>query len=583
MSQSNINEKTQYSRKIWNLRQQGKLTEAIKVCGDAVHEFADSNFFYKIHGDLFFENGQLDEALDSYLKYLDKIKKEPEYFTNFTKFFQRLNYRKSIDERVFNHLAKIVVCEGYPYVLRNGMVRLLMDTFGVPEELEQAISRAMGKIQFEIVKADYEDICRKGKCREIIYLVRISEKTCIREEDSFNRYILKRLEGNKLYEQAVRWTKKILNYSSDAVIIRTLFRLCRESSDYSVAEEYLEKNDIVDWEEFNIQYELVMYFDSIGDEVSRNRALEYIEKSSVNSLPILRTLFKFYVKFNKLDKAKAVQEKIANFKKSRTTQKAKKETENIVWDRLRTLVTEQEHNRQLLAMSELIKGFSHELGQPITNIRYAVQLFYMKNKKTNQKISAEEQELFDGILRQTERVGKLLDRFSPIVSSKSIKEFFNVYEAICSIFDELSSRLHNEGIRYSVGGDKNCRIYGEKLQFGQVFYNLIINSIYAIRHRRTEGKIEVRIESRENILKIEFSDNGIGIPPELSRKIFNPFFSTKDKEVEEGGEGLGLFIVWNILKIFSGKIYVDEKYGQGAKFVIEINEKENKNVSHFSC
>lgn len=48
--------------------------------------------------------------------------------------------------------------------------------------------------------------------------------------------------------------------------------------------------------------------------------------------------------------------------------------------------------------------------------------------------------------------------------------------------------------------------------------------------------------------------------------------------MEEGGEGLGLFIVWNILKIFSGKIYVDEQYPYGAGFIIEIGIKEKRNV-----
>ena len=111
-------------------------------------------------------------------------------------------------------------------------------------------------------------------------------------------------------------------------------------------------------------------------------------------MPISRTLFKLYVKYNMLDKAK-------------------EETEAVVWDRLRTLVSEQEHTRQLLAMSELIKGFSHELGQPITNIRYAIQLYYRKNRKLEINISNEEKELLDSILRQTERVGKLLNRSSP--------------------------------------------------------------------------------------------------------------------------------------------------------------------------
>lgn len=202
----------------------------------------------------------------------------------------------------------------------------------------------------------------------------------------------------------------------------------------------------------------------------------------------------------------------------------------------------------------------------------------MKNRKRNIEIIPEEKQLLDSILTQTERVGKLLNRFSPIISSKSEKKYFNVYQAVNNIFDELSVRLNNEKIEYFLRGNHNTEIYGEELQFGQVFYNLIINSIYAIKRTDRPGKIEVSIEESNNTLKISFSDNGTGISPELQRKIFEPFFSTKNKETEEGGEGLGLFIVWNILKIFSGKISVDATHQNGAKFIIIINLEENRHV-----
>lgn len=575
----------EYAKKVSELRYYGQIDKAISVCNEAAEKFENSNFFCKIKGDILFAQGNYDEALETYMLFLSKIKDEPEYFTNFSKFFYRLTSKEKVEHNALERLAGIVVDEEYTYILRKGVLKLILDAYIVSPELEQAIERAKSPlVQIDTIKTDYSTMKAKGKCDEIVYLCMATEKECVKEQCNIDFYFLKRLEMNQLYEQAITLTNKILTYSKDWVVVRTLFRLCRERNDYSDAKSYLERRNIEDVEEFNIQYELVLYFDAIGDEIKRNKSLDHIEKLSGDKIPICRTLFKFYVKFNMLDKAQDIQQRIMNFQGKNRNQhmrkvvwEAQREAQDIVWERLRTLVGEQEHNRQMLAISELIKGFSHELGQPITNIRYAIQLFYMRKEKENKTIEREERQLLDGVLGQTERVGKLLNRFSPIISSKSESTYFNVYNAISSVFDEMSSRLTNEGIDYKISGAENIEIYGDELQFSQVFYNLIINSIYAIHKKNCGGKIDVQICGGE-VLKIYFTDNGIGIPREMHRKIFNPFFSTKKKEVEEGGEGLGLFIVWNILKIFSGRIYVDEDYVEGARFVMEIRMEENRNV-----
>ncbi len=187
----------------------------------------------------------------------------------------------------------------------------------------------------------------------------------------------------------------------------------------------------------------------------------------------------------------------------------------------------------------------------------------MKQEKKKALISLEEKELLDGIISQTSRVGKLLNRFAPIVSSKNQKQYFKVYD---------------EEIEYSVAGNKDVCLYGETVQFSQVFYNLIINAIYAIKKKEDKGKINVVIQREGEDLFIYFSDNGIGIPKQIQRKIFDPFYSTKRGKSEEGGEGLGLYIVWNILKMFNGTISVDPNYTDGARFVIELRMEEERNV-----
>ncbi len=82
----------------------------------------------------------------------------------------------------------------------------------------------------------------------------------------------------------------------------------------------------------------------------------------------------------------------------------------------------------------------------------------------------------------------------------------------------------------------------------------------------------------DRLLTVHFRDNGRGVPAEDVSKIFNPFYSTKDKEKSDGGEGLGLYIVWNILKMFGGKIKVNTDYQSGADFLIQIPEGDKSCV-----
>lgn len=311
-----------------------------------------------------------------------------------------------------------------------------------------------------------------------------------------------------------------------------------------------------------------------------------MRNSAESSIPIARTLYNFYLSFDRFEDAQILSEHIQKLIDRKRTEKKRNqlqdrseeqlESEQIVWQRVKELVSEKEHNRQMLALRDLLKGFSHELGQPITNIRYKIQLQQLRIKRGLGTMD-EIQDLFVTILVQTERIGYMLDRFRPIVSSKSVQERFCINDCVKQVFADLSDRLSQNSITYSFQENSQVSLFGDRIQFSQVFYNLILNSMQAIS---SNGEIAVRISATPNTIRILFSDNGPGIPEENSKKIFEPFFSTKDPTSGNGGEGLGLFVVWNILKMYKGTIQVNHKFKDGAQFIIKIPvEEENHEPS----
>jgi len=107
-------------------------------------------------------------------------------------------------------------------------------------------------------------------------------------------------------------------------------------------------------------------------------------------------------------------------------------------------------------------------------------------------------------------------------------------------------------------------IGGNQSQLQQVFLNLISNAIDAIGK---DGKIEITTQKTGTDIQVKVSDNGPGIPDDEINKIFDPFFTTKAKGK---GTGLGLWVIYDIIKKIGGTIDVRNKKGRGATFNVKI-------------
>ena len=101
-------------------------------------------------------------------------------------------------------------------------------------------------------------------------------------------------------------------------------------------------------------------------------------------------------------------------------------------------------------------------------------------------------------------------------------------------------------------------------QLQQVYINLILNAIQAMPEG---GRLTIRTGTDGNWFKTEVQDTGYGISPENMRKLFKPFFTTKDKGK---GVGLGLFVCSEIIRRHQGRIEVQSKKGKGTTFTVYL-------------
>ena len=391
-----------------------------------------------------------------------------------------------------------------------------------------------------------------------IHIVSIAEKE--------GYYII----GILMLDEKLEFTR----YRNDNIIVATLFRLCRKINDYSLVNKLiLIYPDIINKKNFNLQYELVYYYDVINDAKRLKQTLDVVKELSKNKLPIAKTLYNFYLKFDMMDEANEIKKHIDNFSLEGEKIKWNQETIDALQEIVDELIRQRGNTIHLLAMNNLLRGFSHELGQPVTAIRYSIQVYQMMHKQKNEE-NKEIFSLLEKIIAQTDRINRLLARFNPIVSSKSNKTSFRIIERIRAFVTDMELRLVNAHghIAVIISGDENLGLYGDPVQFDQIIGNLIVNSLDAMINI-ANGIIKINVRKHKNNVFITFEDNGVGIKEGDQNRIFEPFFSSKIS-IEGSGSGLGLFLVQNILRFYNGSIYLDKKCNKGAKFIIMIPDKQ---------
>ncbi len=152
--------------------------------------------------------------------------------------------------------------------------------------------------------------------------------------------------------------------------------------------------------------------------------------------------------------------------------------------------------------------------------------------------------------------------------SKPEKKLVGINGIIEKTFDLMSYQFQVNNIKIIKDLDPDLpKTMGDFHQLQQVFLNIVNNAFQAMMEESKGGSITVRTKRIEDMIFIEFTDTGPGIPKKNLNKIFVPFFTTK--EIGKG-TGLGLSIAYGIIKEHGGNIYALSELNKGTTFVIEL-------------
>jgi signal transduction histidine kinase len=235
-------------------------------------------------------------------------------------------------------------------------------------------------------------------------------------------------------------------------------------------------------------------------------------------------------------------------------------------DRSRELYQQLLQAEKMAALGQTVSGVAHELNNPLATIlSWAERLSEMPLNDTGRRGVGV-------IMSEAERAARIVRNL--LTSSRRDRPSTRSMVDLNQVIREtLALRDYDEGARevsvVTALAAGLPQIFADAHQIQQVLLNLTTNAEQAMLGAHGRGSMVVRTwhDAERNVVAMEVTDDGPGIPAEIKTRIFEPFYTTK--EVGQG-TGLGLTVAYNIVREHGGRIHVKSQVGRGATFVVEI-------------
>ncbi len=227
------------------------------------------------------------------------------------------------------------------------------------------------------------------------------------------------------------------------------------------------------------------------------------------------------------------------------------------------------HEDKMIALGKLVASAVHEINNPLSGIHALARL--MRNQ-LEQGVSEEDLEQFKYYLSlidtESARCSAIVANLLSFARQQKLeRRRFQLNQVVDRVVLLSKHKMELQQIELVLELEKDLpEIEGDPGQIQQCLINLIFNAMEAMPEG---GRITIRTayDERRGMVRLEVEDTGVGIPQEMMSQIFEPFFSTKS---QDKGVGLGLSVVYGIVKEHRGTIYVKSEVGRGARFIVRF-------------
>ncbi len=234
------------------------------------------------------------------------------------------------------------------------------------------------------------------------------------------------------------------------------------------------------------------------------------------------------------------------------------------------MIRELEHSAEQLARTEretawreMAKQIAHEIKNPLTPMKLSIQYLQKAINENHPNVNQLAERVAKTVTEQIDNLTAIATSFSSFAKmpkgENEVVELNNMLQGITELF----STEQEANIRFETSLIQ-AQVFADRSQMLSVFNNLVKNGIQAVGDEKI-ADIKVYITEEHDMIKVEVSDNGVGIEEENYIKVFAPNFTTKSS-----GTGLGLAIAMQIIEGIGGAIWFESLVGEGTSFFVII-------------